>query len=184
MAEEQDNICNLSSDSWELWLINFIILLGLLVLFIWLGIRPKNPNYTVTDFSVQNGTIPFAIEFVNPNKESDVHYADINITCYYRDQILGSNLIPSFSQDGGDTTSKNGLISAGDKARKQLEAEIPKGGTRLEVTLMTKIRYQTWGIKSPRQKVRQGGELPVGPDGKMPGKNKLKKSKKWSISML
>lgn len=176
MAEDEGES---SLTSPKMLFLDFIILLGLLALFIWLGIRPKPPSYTMTAFSVENSSISFSIEIENSNKESEIYYGNVNFTCYDNQQLLGYKSFESFPQDKEEKTPLSGTIVVTDKVWKALKAEIAQNKAQIHVKLVTKIRYRTWGIKSPRKNVHQKAELPIGSNGKIAGKTKLK----WRIKL-
>ncbi|KAL3522055.1 hypothetical protein ACH5RR_014889 [Cinchona calisaya] len=169
--------------SFKLWISQVIVLLGLLVFFMWLSIRPKSPRYTITDFSVQKGTIAFALEFENPNKDSGIFFNDIFLTCYNNQDNIGSANISSFSQGKEEITPKIGIIYVDGKLWKALEDQIANRKAQFQAVLATKLRYRTWGIKSRRYKVHLNAQLPVGTDGKIPSKTRLRNGwkKYWRI---
>lgn len=169
--------------SFKLWISQVIILLGLLVFFLWLSIRPKSPTYTITDFSVQNGTIGYALEIENPNKDSGTCFNYIILTYYNNQDYIGSANISHFSLGKEESTSKVGIIYVDDqKLRKSLEDQISNRKAQLKVVLLAKMQYRTWGIRGRHYKVNLTAQLPVGSDGKLPGKTKLHSgSKKWRI---
>lgn len=171
--------------SFRLWISQIVILLGLLAFFIWLGIRPKSPSYTITEFTVQNGSISYALEIENPNKDSGIYFDDINLTFQNYQYIIGSINITHFYQDKGETTPKIGIVEVVRDQRKQLEDQISSRKAQLQVFLVTRIQYRTWGIKSRHHKMQPNGQLPVGTDGKIPGKTKLRIGwKKWKTRSM
>ncbi|XP_027162915.1 uncharacterized protein LOC113763343 [Coffea eugenioides] len=168
--------------SFKLWISQIIILLGLLAFVMWLSIRPKSPDYTITKFSVENGNIEYALEIQNPNKDSDTFFDDCILTFFNNQDSIASTTIPRFSQDKGETTPKIGVVYVDAKVWKALHDQISNRKAQLQAALASKIRYRTWGIKSRRYGVHLKAQLPIGSDGKIPSKTKMHNgTKKWRI---
>lgn len=99
-----------------------IIVLGLIFLILWLGLRPHAPKFHIQDFSVPdlgqpNGfeiaNITFNVTVRNPNRRVRIHYDYMDGSVHYKDQLLGSTpiLLNSFNQEPKITTTLQGVLS-------------------------------------------------------------------------
>ncbi|KAM7525197.1 hypothetical protein LguiA_015099 [Lonicera macranthoides] len=183
--------------SFKIWLLGVILLLGLLAFFMWLGLRPKVPTYSILDLTVPvsnttstanqtmpNGTLSFSLDIDNPNQESSIFYDDILLMFNYNEEAIGDNKIPYFHQEKGKSTRIKDRIDINARTlQKVMDAISNKGTSSLKVNLKTSIRYKTWGIRSKHHKMYMEGVVIVGSDGKIQGKKKKIKLKhafkKW-----
>ncbi|XP_054779075.1 protein NDR1-like [Prosopis cineraria] len=159
------------------WLLQFIGLLGLLALILWLSLRPRSPSYSINFISIpqssdQNGSIVYNLEIENPNKESSISFDDIQLSFLYGDDQVAQSTIGSFRQGPGKTNSVFQSVDANRGALKPIVNAISNATAELRAALMTRIRYKTWGIKSKFHGVNRQGILPIGPGGKLSGKKK------------
>ncbi|KAK7308143.1 hypothetical protein VNO77_41740 [Canavalia gladiata] len=170
------------SKSFYEWLMQFICLLGLLVLCLWLSLRPKSPSYSIVCISIeqasnsnQNGTISYQLQIENPNKESSIYHDDIILSFLYgqMEDEVGEDTIGSFHQETGNTRDKIGTVNAKPRPFKPLLNAISNATAELTVALKTKFRYKTWGIKSKSHGLHLKGILPIDSNGKL-SRNKKK----------
>lgn len=174
----------------------FIFLIGLLVLCLWLILRPKEPGFTITDISLptstdQNssfcqdgGSIYYVLEIKNPNKDSSIYYDNLTLTLHYNEDTVGTNTISHFHQGKDKTREVIEHFDAKGNLWKALMRSIRNSTTNLKVNLEGGLRYRTWGIKSKHNRLNLQGTLPIGSDGKISGKKKkikLKSSKKQRV---
>ena len=136
-----------------IWLLQFIGLLGLIALILWLSLRPKPPSYSIDFMSVpqsyvQNGTIFYSLEIENPNKESSITYDDINLTFLYGENQVAQSTIGSFHQGVGKITNVFQGTDASHGSLKPVVNAISNATAALKASLLTRFRYKTWGIKS------------------------------------
>ena len=176
-----------------IWLLQILALLGILALCLWLILRPKAPNYTIVDITIppgplassegQNATIYYDLEIENPNKDSSVYYDDILFTFFYGQDTVGQKTIPSFHQGRSKTRQVVDYLEVKPSVWKSFHNAISNGKAELKASLLTKVRYKTWGQRSKHHKLDLVGKLPIGSDGKISGKKKKIKlrhsSKKW-----
>ncbi|GLT83219.1 hypothetical protein SLE2022_015210 [Rubroshorea leprosula] len=176
--------------SCALWFLQVAGLLIFLALCIFLALLAKSPTFTILDFSIPTTSncsineecgdiiIPYLLEIRNPNKDSDIYYDDISVIFYHEQDVVGSNTIPSFHQGknkkkkvssnvNGDPlvwrTLRNAMLNATAK-------QLPK----LNVNVLTKIKYKTWGKLSKHHGIHKHASFTVGKDGRIPGKKKIK----------
>ncbi|XP_061354504.1 protein NDR1-like [Gastrolobium bilobum] len=167
-----------------LWLMQVIGLLGLIVLCLWLSLRPKSPSYSILFISLespssQNGTIFYSLEIENSNKDSSIYYDDILLSFLYGQQedTVAQTTIGSFHQGTGKTRVVTEVINAKPGAFKPLLNAISNATAELKVALITRLRYKTWGIKSKFHRLNLKGILPIDSDGKL-----SRKKKKYPLS--
>ncbi|XP_057450305.1 protein NDR1-like isoform X2 [Lotus japonicus] len=166
------------------FLMEFIGFLGLLVLCLWLALRPKSPSYSVVFLSIEqhpgeNGSIFYSLEIENPNKDSSIYYDDIILSFLYGQQEdkVGETTIGSFHQGTGKTRSVYDTVNARHGAFKPLFKAISNATAELKVALTTRFQYKTWGIKSKFHGLHLQGILPIDSDGKL-----SRKKKKYPLS--
>lgn len=189
-----------------LWLLQIVGLLGLLALCLWLSLRPRHPNYYIMDLSFpvspnhnassqlggvnQEGTLTYILEIKNPNKDSSVYHDNILLMFYYGHDLLGNNSFPSFHQGRDKATQRMNHLDANInlQAWKALANAISNATAELTVDLLTRIRYNTWGVKSKHRGISLQGRIPIGSDGKIVGKKKKiklrHKSRKWKLRTI
>lgn len=167
--------------SFYIWLMQVIGLLGLIVLFLWLSLRPQSPSYSILSISVegpsgQNGsdTIFYSLEIENPNKESSIYYDDIVLGFLYGQQEdeVGETTIGSFHQGTGKTRVVSDSVNGKPRTFRPLLSAISNATAELKVALTTRFRYKTWGIESKFHGLHLRGILPIDSDGKLSRKKK------------
>ncbi|XP_050367412.1 protein NDR1-like [Argentina anserina] len=164
-----------------LCILEILAVLGLLALVLWLSLRPKSPTYTIVDITIpnyglengtQNGSIAYILEIGNSNKDSRIYYDTSYLTFYYGQDKVAETTIAPFHQGRHKTRSQLGDIDANPQVWRAVRNSILNATAELKVTLLTKIRYKTWGIKSKQHGQDLQGSIPVGKDGKLSGKKK------------
>ncbi|XP_004295247.1 PREDICTED: uncharacterized protein LOC101315418 [Fragaria vesca subsp. vesca] len=164
-----------------LCVLEIFALLGLLALVLWLSLRPKSPSYTIVDITIpssglengeQNGSIVYILEIENSNKDSSIFYDTSVLTFYYGQDKVAEKTIPPFHQGRRKTRSELGDMDANPQVWRAVRKSISNATVEFKVTLLTKIRYKTWGIKSKRHGQDLQGTIPIGKDGKLSGKKK------------
>ncbi|KAF3959659.1 hypothetical protein CMV_015543 [Castanea mollissima] len=146
-----------------LWLLQILALLGILALCLWLILRPKAPNYSIVDITIppgslassedQNATIYYDLEIENPNKDSSVYYDDVLFTFYYGQYTVGQKTIPSFHQGRSKTRQVVDYLEVKPSVWKSFRNAISNGKAELKASLLTKVRYKTWGQRSKHHKL-------------------------------
>ncbi|XP_057497726.1 protein NDR1-like [Actinidia eriantha] len=182
-----------------LWLLLIVLLLGFIVFFVWLSMRPRPPTYTIVQFSLptpdygnsaspvdqgaQNGMVSFELEVENPNKDSGIYYDDTGLTFYYGQETLGQKTILSSYQKKNSRNQIIDHLNIDSRVWNKLIGAISNATAELKVAVLTKIRYRMWGHTSKHQGINLHGKIPIGSDGKISGKKKKIKlhynSKKW-----
>jgi len=167
--------------SFYIWLLKVMGLFGLLVLCLWLALRPKSPSYSILLITVEqpsnsneNGTISYSLEIENSNKDSSIYYDDTILSFSYGEQEdeVGQTTIGAFHQGTSNTRVESSTVNAKPRPFKPLLNAISNATAELKVALMTKYRYKTWGIKSKFQGLHLHGILPIESNGKLSRKKK------------
>ncbi|XP_059636002.1 protein NDR1-like [Cornus florida] len=179
------------SKSLTQWLLQVVALLGLMAFFLWLGLHPRSPTYTIVGFSVpvsnngsntatvgkgndRNRTLTFYLEIENPNKDSSVYYDDILLKFYYNRVTVGKKALPSFRQGQDKTSQFIDRVDANAIVWKKLRNAIANKTAEVKVDLVTKFRYKMWGRMSKHHGMNLQGRVPIGSDGNISGKKKIK----------
>lgn len=165
--------------SFYVWLLQVICLLGLLVLCLWLSLRPSNPSFSIVLVSInrtsdQNGTIFYSLDIDNPNRDSSIYYDDIILRFLYGQQEdkVGETTIGSFHQGNRKNRIVSDIVNAKTGPFKPLFKAIANATAVLKASLLTKYRYKTWGIRSKFHGLDLKGILPIDSDGKLSRKKK------------
>ncbi|MBA0634266.1 hypothetical protein Godav_025284 [Gossypium davidsonii] len=153
----------------------------ILVLCLWLALRPGSPHFTITNFSVpavndsntsDHGIIQYQLDIKNPNKDSGIYYDDILLIFYHGVNIVGNNTIPSFTEGKNRSHQVLNHFDVDNPFWAALRSAILNATAELRVDLSTKVRYKTWLIKSRHHGLHREGHIPIGKDGKISNKKK------------
>ena len=88
-------------------LLALIVIAGLIILIIWLTVKPKKLIYTVEEASIRgynltnnhlNSTFNFVIRAYNPNTKVSIYYDRVEVSVSYDDQLVAFNSLDSFYQ--------------------------------------------------------------------------------------
>ncbi|BBN04148.1 protein MpLEA-like11 [Marchantia polymorpha subsp. ruderalis] len=104
-------------------LVILIVALGIAALIFWLVVRPKLPEYDVTnvrltglDTSVTssqlNTQVAFTLDTYNPNKRMGFYYDDFYIEVKTLDLVLGKGSLPSFYQGHQNRTIVESVLQS------------------------------------------------------------------------
>ncbi|PPD99726.1 hypothetical protein GOBAR_DD03242 [Gossypium barbadense] len=163
------------------WILQILGLLGILVLCLWLALRPGSPHFTITNFSVpavndsntsDHGIIQYQLDIKNPNKDSGIYYDDILLIFYHGVNIVGNNTIPSFTEEKNRSHQVLNHFDVDNPFWAALRSAILNATAELRVDLSTKVRYKTWLIKSRHHGLHREGHIPIGKDGKISNNKK------------
>lgn len=172
--------------SFYICLLQIIGLLGIIVLCLWLSLRPKSPSYSIVFISIEqpsntnaNGTIFYNLEIENTNKDSSIYYDDILLSFLFgqNEDDVGQTTVGSFHQGTSNTRDVSSTVNAKPRPFKPLLNAISNATAELKVAVMTRYRYKTWGIKSKFHGLHLKGILPIDSDGKL-----SRKKKKYRLS--
>ncbi|GLT81741.1 hypothetical protein SLE2022_001760 [Rubroshorea leprosula] len=143
-------------------LISIIVVLGLVVLFTWLALRPKKPVYSIesgslSDFNLNdihlNSTFYFTIRTHNPNHRVSIYYDAVNSSVTHHNQSIAFSTIPRFFHRRRNVTDLTPKFVARDVALSHanaadLKQENRTGQVELEVHVTARIRFKAGVFKS------------------------------------
>ncbi|XP_068644970.1 protein NDR1-like [Aristolochia californica] len=170
-----------------LWLVEVVLLFGLIGTLLWLSLTPKKPTYTLVGLEIlalrnRNAThgsskssanISLELEIRNPNKKIGIYYEATHVTLFYGDHGVGQIVIGSFYQRGREIRREKQSVKAEKPFWRAVFRAVSNRTTAdLRVDVTTFVKYLTLGLKSKRQKMEADGWVPVGSDGMISGKRK------------
>ncbi|KAJ3677926.1 hypothetical protein LUZ60_001729 [Juncus effusus] len=150
-------LCNLIK-----FIFSIVIILGIIVLVLWLVLRP-NPikvhatSASLTQFDLSNGstlqynlTVDMSIR--NPNKRIGLYYDSIETQAYYDGSRFGFDTIPPFYQGHKNTSSiepafQGTQLLLGNSLSSTYSKEKNDGYYNVELKINAKIRLKIWKFK-------------------------------------
>ncbi|KAF8403160.1 hypothetical protein HHK36_011257 [Tetracentron sinense] len=146
-----------------------IILFGLIILIIWLEVRPKLLTFTVEESSVHgfhleknhiNGTFRFSMKSYNPNSKVSVYYNSMNVYVVYDEQTIAfSDAVVPFFQPRHNGTQfvvkpvAQPVLLMGSVSR-DLRLEEKTGDIEVAVKVKANIRFRLGIWKSSERTLR------------------------------
>lgn len=89
-----------------------VILAGIVVLIIFLAVKPKHPLFDTTTVSLNsiyldspeylNGDFTFLANFSNPNRKIDIRFEYLDIELYFHDRLIATQALQPFTQRRGE----------------------------------------------------------------------------------
>ncbi|XP_028756890.1 uncharacterized protein At1g08160-like [Neltuma alba] len=140
-----------------------IVLAGIVVLIIWLVVKPKRFMYSVEDASIHNfnltdanhlyANFDFNIRAYNPNSRVSIYYDTMEVAVVYEDQTLATNAVQPFIQRHRNVTNLKVSLTAKTVALygslpKDLKLERSSGDIELDVWIKARIRFKVGLWKS------------------------------------
>ncbi|GMP72871.1 hypothetical protein CsSME_00030764 [Camellia sinensis var. sinensis] len=180
------------SKTFAMFLLHVSMLWCFLFYLILLSLSPTQPNYTIVSFHISthpnhintttsrvnhgghNVRLSFALEIQNPNQQYGVHHTNTLLKFYYGEYTLGEITVHRFHQKRGRTSQKLIHHVRAHARTKLLKAAMSNSTVELKVSLVTRIRYELWGWTINHHQLTLQGQLPIGSDGKISGKKKIK----------
>ncbi|KAJ4724997.1 putative Late embryogenesis abundant (LEA) hydroxyproline-rich glycoprotein family [Melia azedarach] len=151
-----------------IFLLTLIVIVGIVVLIVWLIIKPKRLVYTIEDASVHNfnlynnhlnSTFNFVIRAHNPNGRASIYYDSIEVSVAYDDQSIAFNTLEPFRQPTRNVSrleaklvSQNVALS--NSISQDLKLEKSAGEVELDVHIKAKIRFKVGVWKSDHRTLR------------------------------
>lgn len=151
-------------------LVFLIVALGIAALIFWLVVRPKLPDYEVTNVrlsgletSLLSGTVntnvSFTLDTYNPNKRMGFYYDDIDVRVEALGVVVGQGELPSFYQGHKNRTIIDGNLQSPqialptDKRDALLQASTD-ARLPLNVAVDVKTRIKVGSVKTSKIKVK------------------------------
>lgn len=132
------------------------ILLGLLVLIIWLVLRPRLPEFavssaTVTGFNLSaqqqqlSASFDLNLTVYNPNHKMRINYERVTASVLYASDILSENSLAPFYQGTGETTVLRARLSApGEYVDSDVVTGIESDRGRGDGAVRFRVRVLSW----------------------------------------
>lgn len=89
-----------------------LILTGVIILIVFLSIKPKHPSFDTTSASLNsiyldtpeyfNGDLTILANFSNPNRKIDVRFEFLSIELYFLDRLIAVQSVQPFAQRRGE----------------------------------------------------------------------------------
>ncbi|XP_019426417.1 PREDICTED: uncharacterized protein At1g08160-like [Lupinus angustifolius] len=149
-----------------IFILTLVVLVGIVVIIIWLVVKPKHLDYSVENAAVQNfnltdanhlyANFDFTIRSYNPNSIVSIYYDKVEIYVSYEDQTLAINAIQPFFQSHKNVTRLQVRVTAQTVALygsvpKDLRVEKSSGDIELDLFMRAKIRFKVGRWKSKRR---------------------------------
>ncbi|KAF8396497.1 hypothetical protein HHK36_018120 [Tetracentron sinense] len=149
-------------------ILSLIVLVGLIVLIIWLVVRPKGLAYTIEEGSIHgydlkdnrlNATFDFVLRSSNPNGKVSLYYDYIKVSVSYDDETIAFDLVEPFFQPRRNVTRyevkpvARSVPLMGSLA-KNIRRERSSGKFVFEVRVKARIRFKVGIMKLRRRTLR------------------------------
>lgn len=163
-----------------------IVVLGIIVLALWLVLRPSKVKVYVdgaslTQFSLNNSNtlyynLSLDMSVRNPNKKVGIYYDKLEATASYGGQRFGYTTLPSFYQGHKNTTllspafNSQSLVALASSGVSEFNSEKSNGIFSVYVQINARIRFKIGPIKTNRYKPKFKCDLklPLASSGSTP----------------
>ncbi|CAN4120405.1 unnamed protein product [Withania somnifera] len=151
-------------------LLTLLIIVGIVVLIIWLVLRPHKilysienssiHNYNLTNNNHLNANFNFTIRAYNPNKRVSIYYDYIEVKLFSDSQSIAfNNIIQPFYQPHRNVTHLNVSLSVNDVALYEdiahdFKTQRSSGNVEVEMKIRAKIRFKVGKWKSSHRKLK------------------------------
>eukprot|EP00270_Netrium_digitus_P001115 TRINITY_DN1122_c0_g1_i1.p1 TRINITY_DN1122_c0_g1~~TRINITY_DN1122_c0_g1_i1.p1 ORF type:complete len:229 (+),score=73.66 TRINITY_DN1122_c0_g1_i1:143-829(+) len=155
------------------FMVALIVIVGICLLILWLTIKPKAPEFTVTDLSFNsfnigqavvngsedvtlNGDLELDLMAKNPNKVS-LMYKSVNSSAYYHGLYIASAVLSKFEQPAHSTEKLQVPVKFQNVPIGQFGTELLADFTQRSILLqiithvLASVKF--WGITTPSVKV-------------------------------
>lgn len=145
-------------------------MVGLVVLIIWLVLKPHKMIYSIENSSIHNYNLTnnnhlsanfnFTIRAYNPNKRISIYYDNIDVKLFFNSQpIAFNNMIEPFYQPHRNVTHLNVSLLTNDVAlygdvARDFKTQRSGGDVEVEMKIRAKIRFKVGAWKSNHRKVK------------------------------
>ncbi|XP_021720550.1 NDR1/HIN1-like protein 10 [Chenopodium quinoa] len=151
-------------------LIAVFIIFGVILLIVWLVLRPRVPSFSVDSLTLTSlntstspsqisGTWSFHFSVANPNHKLHVYYDEIEARLFYRNSLLSQNQLPPFDQGTKSITTMDAHLVASsaylnsDLVNK-LKDDRSRGSVKFDVQMMAVVRFKAGGWRARRRFLR------------------------------
>ncbi|CAN4119430.1 unnamed protein product [Withania somnifera] len=151
-------------------LLTLLIIVGIVVLIIWLVLRPRKVSYSIENSSIHdynltnnnhlNANFKFTLRAYNPNKRVSIYYDYIEVKLFFNSQTIAfNNNVEPFYQPHRNVTHMNVLLPVNDVAlygdiARDFKTQRSGGDVEVEMKIRAKIRFKVGAWKSSHRKVK------------------------------
>ena len=152
-------------------LIAVFIIFGVILLIVWLVLRPKIPSFSVQSLSVSSLNLTsspppqisasFSLHFsvANPNHKLHVYYDEIEARLFYRNSLIAFNQLPPFDQATKNLTTMDATLVASSAyldatSANKFNADRSRGTVKFDVQVMALVRFKAGGWRARRRFLR------------------------------
>ncbi|KMZ57828.1 harpin-induced like protein 4 [Zostera marina] len=149
----------------------FLILITIIILTVYLALRPSKPSFTLHDASVMNlnlstapslvdSTLQISLFFRNSNKRIGVHYDQLKVYATYKDQqITMSTAFPPLYQGFKEVSAYSPFLCGSGvpiapSLEVQLDHEKESGVLHLDIRVDGKVRWKVGRWRSQHYHIR------------------------------
>ncbi|KAL3324775.1 hypothetical protein AABB24_038735 [Solanum stoloniferum] len=151
-------------------LLTLLIIVGIVVLIIWLVLKPHKMVYSVENSSIHdynltnsnhlNANFNFTLRAYNPNKRISIYYDNIEVKLIFNSQPIAlNNIVEPFYQPRRNVTHLNVSLLTNDVAlyeniARDFKTQRSGGDVEVEVKIRAKIRFKVGAWKSNHRKLK------------------------------
>ncbi|KAI0504974.1 hypothetical protein KFK09_015931 [Dendrobium nobile] len=148
-------------------LLTLILISGIIILILWLSLRPHRPRFYLSSFSAPSlSTLSFDVSDRNPNSKIAIYYDDINATVFSNNRQLATGIVQSaFYQPAKNTTEIHGQFVIAGGQNIAIDATTNQVTLRLELNTVVQFKLSTWDTHHHNMHV--SCEFAVGPNGNL-----------------
>ncbi|KNA24721.1 hypothetical protein SOVF_012600 [Spinacia oleracea] len=151
-------------------LIALFIIFGVILLIVWLVLRPRIPSFTVDSVALSSlnvssspsqisGTWSLHFSVSNPNHKLRVYYDEIEARLYYRSSLLTRNQLAPFDQDTKNITTMDAKLVASSayiesELVNRIKGDRSTGMVNFDVQVLALVRFKAGGWRARRRILR------------------------------
>uniref|UniRef100_A0A3Q7IZ80 Late embryogenesis abundant protein LEA-2 subgroup domain-containing protein n=1 Tax=Solanum lycopersicum TaxID=4081 RepID=A0A3Q7IZ80_SOLLC len=150
-------------------LLTLLIVVGIVVLIIWLVLKPHKMVYSIENSSIHDynltnnnhlsGNFNFTLRAYNPNKRISIYYDHIDVKLFFNSQPIAFSNIEPFYQRRRNVTHINVSLPTNDVAlygdiARDFKTQRSGGNVEVEVKIRAKIRFKVGAWKSSHRKLK------------------------------
>ncbi|KMT04935.1 hypothetical protein BVRB_7g171010 [Beta vulgaris subsp. vulgaris] len=151
-------------------LIAVFIIFGVILLIVWLVLRPRIPSFTVDSLSLSSlnvsnspsqisGSWSLQFSVSNPNHKLHVYYDEIDARLFYRNSLITQNQLPPFDQGTKNITSMDAHLVASSayidsNLGSRINGDRSRGSVNFDVQVIALVRFKAGGWRARRRFLR------------------------------
>jgi hypothetical protein len=146
-------------------IVSFVVI-GVVVLVLWLVLRPRLPDFSVESLSLSKfsvasnsssitGTWNVRFAVFNPNKKMSISYDVVDSGLLYKSETISQTRLPPFKQGKRNQTVVDAAFSAADtyvgtRVASDIVGERARGSVSFNVEVQARVQFRTggWRVRS------------------------------------